>query len=88
MRVGRVLSRRRPSRPASAKRSCQRQTQVFDLAVRRMISFVPSPSAVRKLAHLLIGKRGTAVPDLDHQAHDRIAVRVGYALGGADGNRV
>jgi hypothetical protein len=27
MREGRVLSRRRPSRPSSAKRSCQRQTQ-------------------------------------------------------------
>jgi hypothetical protein len=28
--------------------ACHRQTQVFDLAVRRMISFVPSPSAVSK----------------------------------------
>jgi hypothetical protein len=45
MRDGRVLSRNRPSTPSSAKRSCQRQTQVFALPVRRMISTVPSPSA-------------------------------------------
>ena len=44
-RDGRVLSRRRPSIPSSAKRSCQRQTQVFDLCVWRMISTVPQPSA-------------------------------------------
>ena len=30
------------------KRSCQRQTQVFDLPVRRMISFVPTPSALKR----------------------------------------
>jgi hypothetical protein len=30
MREGHVLSRRRPSRPSSAKRSCQRQTQRLD----------------------------------------------------------
>ena len=30
-REGRVLSRSSPSTPSSAKRSCQRQTQVFDL---------------------------------------------------------
>jgi hypothetical protein len=30
----------------SRKRSCQRQTRVLDLAVCRMISFVPTPSAV------------------------------------------
>ena len=29
-------------------RSCQRQTQVLDLPVRRMISFVPTPSAVNR----------------------------------------
>src|SRR5215210_7389426 len=46
MRAGRVLSRRRPSTPSSAKRSCQRQTAVLLLAVRRMIAAVPSPSAV------------------------------------------
>src|SRR4051794_15911246 len=33
MREGRVLSRRRPSYPSCMKRSCQRQTQVFDLPV-------------------------------------------------------
>src|SRR5258705_7872966 len=46
MREGRVLSRSSPAKPASAKRSCQRQTQVLDLAVRRMISAVPTPSAL------------------------------------------
>ena len=28
-------------------RCCQRQTQVFDVPVRRMISLVPTPSALR-----------------------------------------
>ena len=46
MREGRVLSRSSPSNPSSIKRSCQRQTQVFDLAVRRIIAFVPMPPAV------------------------------------------
>jgi hypothetical protein len=46
MREGRVLSRRRPSYPSCMKRSCQRQTQVFDFPVRRMISLVPTPSAL------------------------------------------
>ena len=45
-REGRVLSRSKPSKPCVAKRSCQRQTQVFDLPVRRMISLVPMPSAL------------------------------------------
>jgi hypothetical protein len=31
--------------PASAKRSCQRHTQVFDVPDRRMISTVPTPAA-------------------------------------------
>src|ERR1017187_5401365 len=30
------------------KRSCQRHTQVFDLPVRRMISLVPTPSALNR----------------------------------------
>src|ERR1700749_127974 len=30
------------------KRSCQRHTQVFDLTVRRMISLVPTPSALNR----------------------------------------
>ena len=47
MREGRVLSRSRPTNPSSMKRSCQRQTQVFDLSVRRIISLVPTPSAVK-----------------------------------------
>jgi hypothetical protein len=46
--AGRVLWRSRPPNPSSAKRSCHRQTQVFDLPVRRMISFVPSPSALNR----------------------------------------
>lgn len=49
MRGGRVLSRRRPSTPSSMNRSCQRQTQVFDFPVRRMISWVPTPSALRRM---------------------------------------
>ena len=49
MRERRVLSRKRPSTPSSAKRSCQRQTQVFDLAVRRMISTVPMPAALSRM---------------------------------------
>jgi len=46
MREGRVLSRKSPSTPSTANRSCQRQTQVFDLPVLRMIAFVPTPSAL------------------------------------------
>ena len=45
---GPSLSRSRPSNPSSKKRSCQRQTQILDLQVRRMISFVPAPSAVKR----------------------------------------
>ena len=30
------------------KRSCQRHTQVFDLPVRRIISLVPTPSALNR----------------------------------------
>ena len=41
IREGRVLSRRRPSTPSVAKRSCHRQTQVLDFFVRCMISTVP-----------------------------------------------
>jgi hypothetical protein len=33
MREGRALSSRRPSMPSFMNRSCQRQTQVFDLPV-------------------------------------------------------
>ena len=42
MRDGLVLSRSSPSKPSSAKRSCQRQTQVLDLLVSRMIALVPT----------------------------------------------
>ena len=46
MREGRVLSRKSPSTPSAANRSCQRQTQVLDLPVSRMIAFVPRSSAL------------------------------------------
>jgi len=45
----RVLSRSRPSTPASMKRRCQRQTQGLDTPARRMISIVPQPSAVARM---------------------------------------
>ena len=48
IREGGVLSRRSPSTPSAANRSCQRQTQVLDLPVSRMIAFVPTPSALSK----------------------------------------
>ncbi len=35
--------------PSSMNRSCQRQTQVFDLPVRRMISCVPAPFALERM---------------------------------------
>ena len=47
IREGRVLSRSRPLTPSRMNRSCQRQTQVFDFPVRRMISFVPTPFALK-----------------------------------------
>jgi hypothetical protein len=40
------LSRKSPSTPSAANRSCQRQTHVFDLPVSRMIAFVATPSAL------------------------------------------
>ncbi len=46
---GRVLSRRRPSTPSRMKRSCQRQTQVFDLPVSVMIAVVPRPAALSRM---------------------------------------
>ena len=35
--------------PSLMNRSCQRHTQVFDLSVRRMISLVPTPSALERM---------------------------------------
>src|SRR5215218_865010 len=52
-RGGRVLSRNRPSTPSAAKRSCQRQTQVFDLPVRRTRAFFPLLRVPLLLAHTL-----------------------------------
>src|SRR5512147_9600 len=46
MRGGRVFSRTRPSTPSTMYRSCQRQTQVFDLPVSRMIAWVPRAAAI------------------------------------------
>ena len=48
MRGGRVLSRSSPATPSVMKRSCQRQTVVLAVSVRRMTSAVPQPSAVSK----------------------------------------
>ena len=48
MRDGRVLSRSRPATPSVMNRSCQRQTAVLLVSVRRMISAVPQPSAVSR----------------------------------------
>lgn len=53
IREGRgVLSRKSPSTPSSMKRCCQRQTQVLEVPVRRMISVVPTPSALRSTSPL------------------------------------
>ncbi len=46
---GRVLSDSRPSTPASANRSCQRQTVVFDFPAAAMIAWVPRPSTVSRM---------------------------------------
>ena len=45
---GRDLSRSSPSTPSVMNRSCQRQTQVFDLPVSAMIAEVPRPSTLNK----------------------------------------
>ena len=81
MRERRVLSRRSPSTPSATKRSCQRQTQVLDLPVSRMIAFVPRPSALSSTictrhSHVLL--RRVAVLD-------QIAKPI--KVGGRDGNR-
>src|SRR5882762_1126027 len=58
-REGRVLSCNRPFKPSAMKRSCQRQTQVFDLPVCRMISLVADPRSRQKddlgSPHMLLG---------------------------------
>jgi hypothetical protein len=46
MRDGRVLSRTRPETPARMNRSCRRHTVTLLVPVWRMISLVPTPSAV------------------------------------------
>jgi hypothetical protein len=37
-----------------------------------------------QVPHLIIGERGAAIPDLDHQPHDGVAVRISHPLGGPD----
>ena len=46
--------------------------------------FVALNAAAIEVAHLLIGERSAACPDLDHKPHDRVAVSIGHPLGGAD----
>jgi hypothetical protein len=50
--------------PSFMNRSCQRQTQVFDLPVRRMISLVPTPSPLERMiaAPPSVFLRGVTVP--------------------------
>src|SRR5262245_35899666 len=49
IREGRVLSRHSPATPSAPNRSCQRQMTVLAFPVRRMISALPRPSAVRRM---------------------------------------
>lgn len=72
------MSRKRPSNPSVAKRSCQRHTQVFDLPVCHMISTVPTPSALSRMisAHqtcfcgaLRIGRRNGEGYSCAHAPH-------------------
>jgi hypothetical protein len=46
---GLLLSCKRPSTPSVMKRSCQRQTHVFDLPVASMIATVPKPLLLIKM---------------------------------------
>src|SRR5215213_260680 len=48
-RDGLDLSRKSPGTPSRMNRACQRQTHGFDTPARRMIAFVPSPSAVARM---------------------------------------
>jgi|GEM_PF-3987777 hypothetical protein len=70
MRDGRVLSRKRPSTPSVAKRSCQRHTQVFDLP--GLAHDLDSPDAIGTQQDdlgppdVLLGR--IAIPGQGHQA--------------------
>ena len=55
MRGCRVLFRTRPPTPAAMHHSCQRQTQVLELPVSRMIALVPRRAADRST--ICIGQR-------------------------------
>ena len=48
--------------PSFMNHSCQRQTQVFDQPVRRMISLVPTPSALGDRRPPSVFLRGLTVP--------------------------
>ena len=43
--------------------------------------FVALNAAAVEVAHLVVGKRYAAVPDLDQKPHDRVPVGIGHALG-------
>ena len=78
------MSRNSPSTPSSAKRSCQRQTQVLDLPIRRLISTVPPANTIRWFRGL---RRSRQAPGTQHaldrvgRGLDRVALAV---LGGGD----
>ncbi len=46
--------------------------------------FVALDALAGKVLHLLIVELFAAGTDLNHEAHDRIPVRIGHALGGTD----
>jgi hypothetical protein len=56
-----------------------RDVGLLDLHIRP--DFVALNALAGQIPHLLIVKGGAAVSDLDHQAHDRVAVSVGHPLG-------
>src|SRR5512143_1407121 len=67
-REGRVWSRSSPAMPSTANRSGQCQTHGLLLPLRRMISFVPRPSAVARM----IRARQTCFCGLFPVRHDRL----------------
>ena len=63
------IASRNPTLPLAHKRS----------------DFINLDAPARKLAHLSVHEGRTSVAYLHQEPHDRAAVRVGKALGGADG---
>jgi hypothetical protein len=47
-------------------------------------NFVHLNALAGQITHLFVQKTFAAVPDIDHEAHDRVAVRVGHTFGRAD----